>query len=76
MEIKGWFALVGFCLAVMRITVRMQASAMRTRITPPRIRMRISVLANDFQSRLRNNIGATTLPLGKKYNDLGKVLVG
>nr|DAG88360.1 MAG TPA: hypothetical protein [Herelleviridae sp.]DAX56252.1 MAG TPA: hypothetical protein [Caudoviricetes sp.] len=32
------------CSAVTRITVRMQVSFMRIRITPPRIRMRISVL--------------------------------
>nr|DAN09317.1 MAG TPA: hypothetical protein [Caudoviricetes sp.]DAO76104.1 MAG TPA: hypothetical protein [Caudoviricetes sp.] len=32
------------CSAVTRITVRMQVSPMRTRITPPRIRMRTSVL--------------------------------
>lgn len=33
------------CSAVMRITVRMRASAMRFRLTPPRIRMRTSALA-------------------------------
>nr|DAG55309.1 MAG TPA: hypothetical protein [Caudoviricetes sp.]DAG55398.1 MAG TPA: hypothetical protein [Caudoviricetes sp.]DAK78941.1 MAG TPA: hypothetical protein [Caudoviricetes sp.] len=40
----------------MRITVRMQASAMRIRITPPRIRMRTSALTSDFHRLIRNKI--------------------
>nr|DAN45457.1 MAG TPA: hypothetical protein [Caudoviricetes sp.] len=58
-------ALAVSCSAVTRITVRMRASPMRTRITPPRIRMRTSGLTYDFQ-RLIKNMGATTLPLGKR----------
>lgn len=37
------------CSAVMRITARMPVLRMRIRITRPRIRMRMSGLANDFQ---------------------------
>nr|DAN17449.1 MAG TPA: hypothetical protein [Caudoviricetes sp.] len=37
------------CSAVTRITVRMQVSPMRTRITPPRIRIRTSVLTYAFE---------------------------
>ena len=42
-------ALAVSCSAVMRITARMPVLRMRIRITRPRIRMRMSGLANDFQ---------------------------
>nr|DAO68783.1 MAG TPA: hypothetical protein [Caudoviricetes sp.] len=58
-------ALVVSCSAARRITLRMQASRTRIRITSPRMRMRTSGLTYDFQ-RLKNKIGATTLPLGKR----------
>lgn len=68
------------CSAVTRITVRMQVSLMRIRITPPRIRMRTSALTYAFKNgsdNMKPYKRMTALPLGKKFQaNLLKVLVG